>query len=124
MRNKENKGWKVNEIDVEWYRGRDHQVVNPHRDGKLIVELWTGQANSSRKIEYKFAAGDVLENKEDAINEPEDKKVAWLSQVVYGGPDVTEIDEIPDEWIRTAEKELAWLGFETREEAPTWHFEN
>lgn len=124
MREHKNPTWRVSEIDITWYRGRDHQVVNPHRDGTIVVDLWTGAANSSRQIRYNFAAGDVLENDLDSsMNRPDDRRVVWPSEILEGGPGVEDIEEIPEEWEEVVNEELEWLGFEVMDEPPEWHYE-
>jgi hypothetical protein len=126
MRKLEESGWRVNDIEVKWYRGRDHQVINPHRNGEIIIDIWTGAANSTRTLRYLFAAGDVVENDIDkSFNIPEDEKVAWFSEVVDDEDELsTELDSgVPSEWKDISAEELEWLGFTVAEESPEWHYQ-
>lgn len=117
--------WRVSNIKLTWYRGRDHQVINPHRNGWIDVHIWTGMQNTQRKLRYYFADGAILEHDpEEASKTPEEMKVAWFDFVIEGGHEVELCEEIVDLWKEVAEEELKWLGFEIQEESPDWHFVN
>lgn len=97
---------KVTEIDIKIAQTRDHQVVNDHRHGTIVVHISVGMANTHRKLCYGFA-----------------KKTTWLSHVITddhpGMQDTDVLRELNDEVIAP---ELAKYGFTTQDKPPDWHY--
>lgn len=93
-----------------------------HRDGAILVDVWTGSANSTRTLRYNFVAGDVIENDVRDANYHEDR-IAWIDDVVSDSiVEIESINDIPEAWTNIAEEELRWLNFEVKDKPHKWHY--